>query len=164
VTTIPKYGEYAGMPCGITEFDNGNGLIYPLTPCCGASGKGGESSTGVICRNCYEEVDGLYGGCEAWPLSSEDAANHFIEQAAYTNNGGGIADESHLFIETDCPKMCGKVGEGEACPHGFASAYDTAKRLGWLDEQDNITDKWSEYHLAATQRERDRRAALDSKA
>lgn len=80
---------------------------------------------------------------------SEGAANHFIEQAAYTNNGGGIADEGHLFGETDCGKSC-DIGEGEVCPHGFLSAYDSAKRLGWLDEQDNITDKWSKYHLDNT--------------
>lgn len=36
-------------------------LAYPLTPCCGASGKGGES--GVICRACYRPVDPMFGDC-----------------------------------------------------------------------------------------------------
>ena len=34
-------------------------IIYALTPCCGASGKGVEY--GIACRACYCEVDGLYG-------------------------------------------------------------------------------------------------------
>ena len=36
-------------------------LAYPLTPCCGASGKGGGS--GVICRKCYRDVDPMFGDC-----------------------------------------------------------------------------------------------------
>ena len=33
-----------------------------LTPCCKASGKGdADSSTGVVCRSCYNEVHSLYG-------------------------------------------------------------------------------------------------------
>lgn len=34
--------------------------LYPLTPCCDASGKGGEY--GVMCRSCYVDVDDYYGG------------------------------------------------------------------------------------------------------
>lgn len=47
-------------------------LAYPLTACCGASGKGGEA--GVICRSCYRDVDPMFGDCAplysvpgAWP-------------------------------------------------------------------------------------------------
>lgn len=48
--------------CGLTvAYDAEVGLAYPLTPCCKASGKGGEH--GVICRACYQPVDGLYGDC-----------------------------------------------------------------------------------------------------
>ena len=36
-------------------------LAYPLTPCCGASGKGG--GDGVICRSCYRDVDPMFGDC-----------------------------------------------------------------------------------------------------
>lgn len=41
--------------------DNPSYMAYPLTPCCGASGKGGEF--GVICRSCYRPVDAMYGDC-----------------------------------------------------------------------------------------------------
>lgn len=38
-----------------------HGLLYPITDCCGASGKGSESETGVVCRSCYRTVDALFG-------------------------------------------------------------------------------------------------------
>jgi hypothetical protein len=48
-------------------------LAYPLTPCCGASGKGG--GNGVICRSCYRDVDPMFGDCAplyevpgSWPV------------------------------------------------------------------------------------------------
>ncbi len=37
------------------------GMVYPLTECCSASGKGSED--GVVCRNCYQVVDWKYGDC-----------------------------------------------------------------------------------------------------
>lgn len=44
------------------RLDDGAEYLVPLTPCCQASGKGStNSSTGVLCRNCYEEVDIKYG-------------------------------------------------------------------------------------------------------
>ncbi|HET6286472.1 MAG TPA: hypothetical protein VFG15_06945 [Amycolatopsis sp.] len=42
--------------------DDGTEKLIPLTPCCHASGKGSESPTGMVCRRCYCEVDGKYGG------------------------------------------------------------------------------------------------------
>lgn len=41
---------------------DGSEYLIPLTPCCHAGGKGAESSTGVVCRACYHEVDSKYGG------------------------------------------------------------------------------------------------------
>jgi hypothetical protein len=39
-------------------------LAYPLTPCCGASGKGSSNvESGVVCRSCYQEVDPMFGDC-----------------------------------------------------------------------------------------------------
>lgn len=35
------------------------GECAPLTPCCNASGKGGE--TGIVCRACYRSVSSKYG-------------------------------------------------------------------------------------------------------
>lgn len=34
--------------------------LFPLTPCCHASGTG--SGEGVACRNCYAYVDSYFGG------------------------------------------------------------------------------------------------------
>lgn len=36
--------------------DNDLTLYYRLTNCCGASGKGSEVASGVVCRACYREV------------------------------------------------------------------------------------------------------------
>jgi hypothetical protein len=47
---------------------NEDGLVYPLTPCCGATAKGMDWYIG--CRSCYEEVDSMLGACwtaEEWP-------------------------------------------------------------------------------------------------
>jgi hypothetical protein len=51
-----------GDPARPIYHDDGNEYLIPLTPCCHASGKGAESSTGVVCRACYREVDAKYGG------------------------------------------------------------------------------------------------------
>lgn len=56
-----------------------DGLAYPLTPCCEASGKGSSNvESGVVCRACYHEVDPKFGGCAplyavpgAWPLDRQ---------------------------------------------------------------------------------------------
>src|ERR1043165_1046986 len=42
--------------------DYGDEYLVPLTACCHAQGKGADSSTGVVCRTCYREVDPKYGG------------------------------------------------------------------------------------------------------
>ena len=41
--------------------DDHSEYLVPLTPCCQATGKGAECSTGVVCRSCFEEVDTKYG-------------------------------------------------------------------------------------------------------
>lgn len=38
----------------------GDGIYYPLTPCCAATGKG--SVDGTVCRSCYDLVDDAFGG------------------------------------------------------------------------------------------------------
>lgn len=49
-------------------------IAGPITPCCGASGKGSiDSPTGVVCRACYEVVDSDYGmgwveGTPGWDI------------------------------------------------------------------------------------------------
>lgn len=50
-------GEYESV-----EFvQDETGLVYPLTPCCGATAKGMDEYVG--CRNCYHEVDSILGMC-----------------------------------------------------------------------------------------------------
>lgn len=50
------------MPLGEWAPDD----LCPLTPCCHATGKGaGYSATGVVCRGCYGDVGGKYGGTSA---------------------------------------------------------------------------------------------------
>lgn len=48
----------AGAPVAVAV---GEHFVYPLTPCCQASGKGG--GHGVICRACYHDVHGGFGDC-----------------------------------------------------------------------------------------------------
>lgn len=55
-----------GVPDAVT-FDAPHGvkvgmygtILYPLTPCCSASGKG--SQDGVVCRSCYELMPDVLG-------------------------------------------------------------------------------------------------------
>jgi hypothetical protein len=51
-----------------------DGVYTLLTPCCNASGKGScNSDSGVVCRACYEEVDGIHGAFwtpEQWQKDS----------------------------------------------------------------------------------------------
>ena len=51
-----------GEPDNPIRHGDGAEYLIPLTPCCQASGKGAESGTGVVCRNCYREVDPKHGG------------------------------------------------------------------------------------------------------
>lgn len=41
---------------------DGAEYLVPLTRCCRATGKGADSATGVVCRNCYRVVHSKYGG------------------------------------------------------------------------------------------------------
>ncbi|UJE15723.1 hypothetical protein SEA_LIGMA_69 [Gordonia phage Ligma] len=50
--------------CGVRVGHNDVLGAYPLTPCCGATGKGSmDSPTGVVCRACYTPVGFAYGDC-----------------------------------------------------------------------------------------------------
>lgn len=44
--------------CGVTAA-MADGIVYALTPCCGASAKG--SAHGVVCRACYAPIPSVYG-------------------------------------------------------------------------------------------------------
>lgn len=59
-----------------------DGMIWLMTPCCGASAKGME--WGIGCRACYNEVDdalGMAWGEGAFPLEFSDWAGCTIAQA-----------------------------------------------------------------------------------
>lgn len=47
------------VAAGEATFAAADGVIYPLTGCCAASGKG--SVGGVVCRACYELVSPMFG-------------------------------------------------------------------------------------------------------
>jgi len=52
-----------------------DGIVYYLTDCCKASGKGGQH--GVICRSCYRPVSDVYG--MGWMASDEQAWLNYAE-------------------------------------------------------------------------------------
>ena len=51
-------GEYCDWDAQIV---NNGSLYYPLTECCSATATGSMGET--CCRNCYEEVDSIFGIC-----------------------------------------------------------------------------------------------------
>jgi hypothetical protein len=53
-----------------------DGIIFRLTNCCEASGKGGER--GVICRACYQPVDDEMG--MAWVARTSPLADEFYPE------------------------------------------------------------------------------------
>lgn len=84
------------------EWDN---IVYPLTDCCEASGKGSESSpTGVVCRACYRQVP--IRMARAALLTDED----FME--------------SLVMMLPECGSRTGDL---------FDCANEVAYRAGWLD-------------------------------
>lgn len=47
-----------------------DGMLYYVTNCCGASGKGSVNMpSGVCCRACYKDVGAVYGDC--WQVESD---------------------------------------------------------------------------------------------
>jgi hypothetical protein len=60
-TPVEKFELGGDVVIGVAELGEGAWLAVPLTPCCGASGKGG--GHGVVCRKCYRDVDPMYGDC-----------------------------------------------------------------------------------------------------
>lgn len=62
VRGVDAYGYVVVAADDITNPD-GSEFLYPLTPCCYASGKGSiDSVTGVVCRSCYCDVEDVFGG------------------------------------------------------------------------------------------------------
>lgn len=75
--------------CGVA-FHVSYGTVYPLTPCCQASGKGTED--GVCCRACYDLVSDLYGSAEPTndPRRTESMITHLVSEEG--NDGRGCTD------------------------------------------------------------------------
>lgn len=62
MTTSTKLaGTYNLYDYTEVQFATDGDGFYPLTDCCAASGKGSECESGVVCRNCYEEVGSDWG-------------------------------------------------------------------------------------------------------
>lgn len=55
---MKKYGTYNG-PLGKVQWVTDGRLVWPTTPCCGASATG--TMDGTACRSCYTEVDPYFG-------------------------------------------------------------------------------------------------------
>lgn len=81
-------------------------FVYPLTPCCQASGKGG--GNGVVCRACYHDVETYFGDCwsagddEGWDTyhwmlmdfgASGEQADAFVAAAREQVAATGLARE-----------------------------------------------------------------------
>jgi hypothetical protein len=82
-TPIPKGIDLArlvgwdehGNPILIERFANGGSMLFPLTPCCFASGKGTtNAASGVCCRACYAEVDPYFGAV----LTQDDVIVEYV--------------------------------------------------------------------------------------
>lgn len=68
------YGEY-----GPVEWAINDGIVFPLTPCCGASAKGME--LGLACRACYGDIPDWFGmAFTVADLVSGRAAPHIGEK------------------------------------------------------------------------------------
>jgi hypothetical protein len=78
------------------------GLVYPLTQCCAASGKGG--ADGVVCRYCYRRVDGVYGMCASdWaevPYMLEALVDSLPRAEREVVSVGGLLDRLHIASES----------------------------------------------------------------
>lgn len=90
MTTITYLGNVtiARTICGVS-IGLANGYVYPLTPCCEASGKG--SNGGIVCRSCYEPVESVYAVCAE--ADNVEAVMSWIEELA-------TCPDPHLCAET----------------------------------------------------------------
>lgn len=75
-------GSVVGLDSSGYVVAESDGMLYPLTPCCYASGKGSVNSpTGVCCRACYAAVEAYLGVVleqsdvivRLWPAHAMDA-------------------------------------------------------------------------------------------
>lgn len=147
----PTDGPYAGLRAGVTYLGD-KFVEYPLTECCGATGKGSESPTGVVCRKCYATVDAIYGDIRDYDggdlFLSPEAAMELIHASVMVNNGGGLPDVDHLFAYTDCEEGCETDSWWEPCAHGYFGAYESGEMAGWINEAGNVTDEGIKEEIA----------------
>ena len=77
-TTIISTNALASDPIGGLLTSDGT-IVYYLTACCGASGKGSAGSyTGVVCRNCYDVVPASLGA--GWLVNDDAAWARYAEE------------------------------------------------------------------------------------
>jgi hypothetical protein len=85
-----------------------DGMVYFLTPCCGATATGTED--GTACRGCYTLIDDYYGA--AVSVSDRDAVRRVAVMLAWLT--GGPADESVAAALIPAPAVgpvCGRCGD-----------------------------------------------------
>jgi hypothetical protein len=73
-----------------------DGIIYLLTLCCDASGKG--STPGVVCRQCYKPVDSAYGDAAA--LNDAEAVAAFVARYHVKETEKAVTDNESKTDET----------------------------------------------------------------
>lgn len=76
--TIISTNAIASDPIGGLLTSDGT-IVYYLTECCGASGKGSaNSATGVVCRSCYRQVPASLGA--GWLVTDEAGWARYAEE------------------------------------------------------------------------------------
>jgi len=61
-----------GENCNVV-WDSEHEMVYALTPCCNATGKGWDVETPVVCRHCYLSVSTAFGDCVPDVKTEKDA-------------------------------------------------------------------------------------------
>lgn len=81
---------------GVAALAVADGMLYPLTECCGASATG--SGSGVACRACYRPVADALGWC-----TMLDAPDAEASLAWFLGLGGRDADLARLLARLVLP-------------------------------------------------------------
>lgn len=105
-------GAESPVPVVLDAYSTGALYVYPLTPCCHASGKGwmDDDGFGVVCRNCMKWVDDLFGMC--WPPEDKAGWKWYFELLLGAGEDTGKAAEITQHVHD---KVLAAAGD----PHGF---------------------------------------------
>lgn len=110
-----------------------DGVVSPLTPCCGADGTGIETDTGVACRACHDEVEPVFGET-AEPRAAVDRITEWLQDVA--------PDLTRDAAARHARSMWRDALIAYATGHGLdlrADAMSWYGQWGWLID---LTDAW----------------------